>query len=229
MLLPYIGTPSQSSSKGEGKSYAKNECRAYADKGKCRFGDDCKHEHLEKKANGTVVQKAKKSKLQASLQKLIADSGGSEFNSKANLKQILNQVGQTLGNVKGKRKSANQTSSSSFEEVDSDGESKEDETGLTVLNAAQQRAAKKRAKGKRRGDQNKTKSPAPISETQTTTWESMGQQYDDRLVQKQEVEKALAMAKQLQAQYNASNLSSANADSTRVEDHVSRVSFASRG
>ena len=226
---PYIGTPSQSSSKGEGKSYAKNECRAYADKGKCRFGDDCKYEHLEKKANGTVVQKAKKSKLQASLQKLIADSGGSEFNSKANLKQILNQVGQTLGNVKGKRKSANQTSSSSFEEVDSDGESKEDETGLTVLNAAQQRAAKKRAKGKRRGDQNKTKSPAPISETQTTTWESMGQIYDDRLVQKQEVEKALAMAKQLQAQYNASNLSSANADSTRVEDHVSRVSFASRG
>jgi len=39
----------------------------------------------------------------------------------------------------------------------------------------------------------------------------------------------MPLAKQLQDQYNASNLSSANADSTIVEDHDSRVSFAVMG
>ena len=228
----------KSAKKKDRQKHTDNGCREYAKSGKCKFGDKCKYEHVDKNdaksANNTGVKKQKRSKAETKLEKDMRKAfDGAESVSEEMMKDFHHRLSQKFsakspGN--GKRKTiANNTDIPKGDDDDSDGESKSNETGLKKVSKTKQREAKRRANKKGRDGVKDTKTPAD-TDALVADLAERSRNYDKLLAQQQAADKATALAQQMQREVQAErNLSSANADSTSVGRHVSRVSFAGSG
>ena len=225
----------KNSKKKDRPKHTDNGCREYAKSGKCRFGDKCRYEHVDKNdaksANATGVKKQKRSKVETKLEKDMRKAfDGAESVSEELMKDFHHRLSQKFSaksSGKGKRKTiANNTDISKGDDEDSDGESKANEAGPKKLSKKKQREAKRRASKKGRDDETSADTDALLAEMMAEG----SRNYDKLQAKQQAADKATALAQQMQRDVQAElNLSSANADTTSGGRHVSRVSFSGNG